>query len=143
MFDVDDSLYYSVGLFITSAMICIQKAMTYQRDSVKCTETYYGGCHCRGIRFSCLGPKHLVAWNCNCSICKMKKNWHFIIPEENFKLLSGDDLLVEYRFNTKVARHLFCKVCGVQTFYRPRSNPDGYAITLSCVDENLVCVVVF
>jgi hypothetical protein len=68
----------------------------------------------------------------------MKKNWHFIIPEANFKLLTGAESLQEYRFNKKIAKHMFCKNCGVQAFYRPRSNVDGYAVTLACVDKDQV-----
>jgi hypothetical protein len=65
----------------------------------------------------------------------MKKNWHFIIPESAFHLDCGSDALKTYTFNTKVAKHMFCGECGVQCFYRPRSNPDGYAITLACIDD--------
>eukprot|EP01036_Dinobryon_divergens_P028943 gene28943-37967_t len=65
----------------------------------------------------------------------MKKNWHFIIPASSLKLISGENNLTEYKFNTRVARHMFCKTCGVQAYYHPRSNPDGVAITLACVDE--------
>lgn len=97
------------------------------------TKTYSGGCHCGRVSFDVVGPKHLVAWDCNCSICFMKKNWHFIVPFANFRLKSGADVLTEYRFNTMVARHVFCSKCGVQAYYRPRSNPDGVAITLACI----------
>lgn len=50
---------------------------------------YHGSCHCNAVQFSAVAPKHLVVWDCNCSICKMKKNWHFIIPASSLKLLSG------------------------------------------------------
>eukprot|EP01033_Poteriospumella_lacustris_P008949 gene8949-6426_t len=97
-------------------------------------KAYTGSCHCNSVRFNLLAPRHLVVWNCNCSICFMKKNWHFVIPAEQFSLLeSSKDYLTEYRFNTKTARHLFCKICGVQAYYVPRSNPDGVAVTLACI----------
>lgn len=38
----------------------------------------------------------------------------------------GSDNLTTYTFNTHAAKHTFCKTCGVQSFYTPRSNPDGY-----------------
>lgn len=63
---------------------------------------------------------------CSCSICLVKHNLHFVVPEEHFKLISGSKSLTTYTFNTHVAKHMFCKVCGVQSFYKPRSNPDGY-----------------
>ncbi|RYH15849.1 hypothetical protein EON65_31025 [archaeon] len=53
-------------------------------------------------------------------------------------LLLGSDFLTEYRFNTKVARHVFCKKCGVQAYYIPRSNPDGVAVTLACIKRKQV-----
>lgn len=56
----------------------------------------------------------------------MKQNHHFIVPKANFKLLQGMQHLSTYTFNSHQAKHTFCKVCGVQSFYTPRSNPDGY-----------------
>jgi hypothetical protein len=29
-------------------------------------------------------------------------------------------------------------VCGVQSYYTPRSNPDGVAVTVACIDESTV-----
>uniref|UniRef100_A0A0G4I9V9 CENP-V/GFA domain-containing protein n=1 Tax=Chromera velia CCMP2878 TaxID=1169474 RepID=A0A0G4I9V9_9ALVE len=68
----------------------------------------------------------------------MKGNDHFIVNESNFSLEKGEESLTEYRFNTKKARHLFCKICGVQSFYRPRSNPDGVGINPRCLDKGTV-----
>ena len=44
-------------------------------------------------------------------------------------ILQGEDSLTTYAFNTKQAKHLFCKVCGVQSFYQPRCTPGGYGET--------------
>ena len=60
---------------------------------------------------------------------------HLIVPESRFRLLQGQDALTEYAFNTGVARHLFCRVCGIKSFYRPRSNPDGWSVNARCLDE--------
>ena len=46
-----------------------------------------------------------------------------------------DDLGL-YTFNTGVARHYFCKICGVKPFYIPRSNPDCYSINFRNVDQS-------
>ncbi|HAE28044.1 MAG TPA: aldehyde-activating protein, partial [Hyphomonas adhaerens] len=70
-----------------------------------------------------------------CSICAMSGNIHIIVPSSRFRLLQGNDNLAEYTFNTGAARHLFCKTCGVKSFYIPRSNPDGVAVTWRCIDD--------
>jgi hypothetical protein len=93
-----------------------------------------GGCHCGAVRFEAEAPADPVAHECNCSICTMTGYLHLIVPASRFRLLRGADSLAEYRFNTGVARHLFCRHCGVKSFYVPRSNPDGYSVNLRCVD---------
>ena len=100
---------------------------------------YKGGCHCQAVEFEALGPKELVVWICNCSICQMKQNHHFIIPQKDFKLVKGKDFLTLYQFNQKIAKHYFCKICGISAFYYPRSNPDGVAITYNCVKNKELC----
>ena len=64
----------------------------------------------------------------SCSVCEMKQNHHFIVPNKNFTLLKGgqEGQLITYTFNTKKAKHMFCAACGVQSFYIPRSNQNGY-----------------
>ncbi len=76
-----------------------------------------GGCHCGAVRFKVKAPRHVVVWDCDCSICLMKKNAHFIVPSKNFCLVSGESDLQLYTFNTRQAKHYFCKICGVQSFY--------------------------
>ena len=49
--------------------------------------------------------------------------------------MAGRTRLTSYSFNTGVARHLFCSVCGVKSFYRPRSNPDGWSVNARCLDD--------
>jgi len=63
---------------------------------------------------------------------------HLIVPRTRFRLLQGSDFLVEYGFNTGVARHLFCRRCGVKSFYVPRSNPDGYSVNVRCLDRSMI-----
>jgi hypothetical protein len=59
---------------------------------------------------------------------------HIIVPESRFRLTCGADQITTYTFNTGVAKHTFCKVCGVKSFYRPRSNPDGWSVNARCLD---------
>jgi len=93
-----------------------------------------GGCHCGRIRFEVDAPARIDALECNCSICHMTGFLHLIVPAARFRLLQGAEDLSEYTFNTGVAKHRFCRVCGVKGFYVPRSNPDGIDINVRCLD---------
>jgi len=96
--------------------------------------THAGGCHCGAVRFEVDAPARLEVYECNCSLCGMLGFRHLIIPRSRFRLLSGEGTLSEYRFNTGVARHLFCRQCGIKSFYVPRSNPEGISVNLRCLD---------
>ncbi len=95
---------------------------------------YAGHCHCGAVRFEVEAPARLACHECNCSICQMTGFIHLIVPSSSFHLIQGKEALTTYTFNTGVAQHYFCRVCGVKPFYIPRSNPDGYDINLRCLD---------
>ncbi|XP_006101464.2 centromere protein V [Myotis lucifugus] len=97
-----------------------------------------GGCHCGAVRFEVWASADLHIFDCNCSVCKKKQNRHFIVPASRFKLLKGAESITTYTFNTHKAQHTFCKRCGVQSFYTPRSNPGGFGIAPHCLDEGTV-----
>ena len=99
---------------------------------------HQGGCHCGIVRFEVRAPKRVTVLRCNCSICSMTGFLHLIAPGADFKLISGAESLGTYTFNTGVAKHLFCKRCGIKSFYVPRSNPDGYSVNLCCLDPGTV-----
>jgi hypothetical protein len=94
-----------------------------------------GGCHCGQIRFEVTAPAQLRVSDCNCSICAKSGYLHLIVPRSRFKLLSGDGSLTNYQFNTCTAQHLFCSVCGIKSFYVPRSHPNGYSVNARCLDD--------
>jgi len=94
-----------------------------------------GGCHCGAVRFEASLPDAVEAQACNCSMCEKVGFIHLIVPESRFRLTSGEGALTSYRFNTGVAEHLFCTTCGVKSFYRPRSNPDGWSVNARCLDN--------
>ena len=98
---------------------------------------YQGGCHCGAVRFRALVDRH-EAILCNCSICTKKGFLHLILPKERFSLLRGEGALATYTFNTRVARHMFCRICGVHPFYTPRSHPDGVDVNVRCLDGDVV-----
>jgi hypothetical protein len=100
--------------------------------------THHGGCHCGAVRFEVEAPADLELAECNCSICAMSGYLHLIVPAERFRLLSGGDLLTEYRFNTGVAKHLFCSHCGIESFYVPRSHPEGFSVNARCLNEGTI-----
>ena len=103
--------------------------------------THRGGCHCGRVRFEVDAPAALLVQDCNCSLCRMSGFWHLIVPASRFRLLSGHDDLVEYTFNTGVAKHRFCGACGIKSFYIPRSNPDGVDVNARCLDEGTVASI--
>jgi hypothetical protein len=92
-----------------------------------------GGCHCGAVTFECDAPAQLEVLECNCSICAMTGFLHLIVPQSRFRLLGGTEALLEYRFNTGAARHLFCRHCGIKSFYVPRSHPDGISVNARCL----------
>jgi hypothetical protein len=100
--------------------------------------THRGGCHCGDVAFEVEAPARLTVQDCNCSMCSMTGYLHLIVPANRFHLLRGDDRLTAYTFNTGVARHLFCRRCGIKSFYVPRSNPDGYSINARCLDRSTI-----
>ena len=94
-----------------------------------------GGCHCGAVRFEVALPDVVEATTCNCSMCQKIGFIHVIVSESRFRLLQGAEAITTYTFNTGVAKHTFCKVCGVKSFYRPRSNPDGWSVNALCLDD--------
>jgi len=93
-----------------------------------------GGCHCGRVRFEVDAPAEIEVHECNCSICGKTGYLHLVVPKSRFRLLRGQDQLTRYTFNTGVARHLFCSVCGIKSFYVPRSHPNGYSVNARCLD---------
>jgi hypothetical protein len=97
-----------------------------------------GGCHCGRVRFEVEAPAELEAQLCNCSICSMTAYLHLIVPRGRFRLLSGEEALDTYTFNTGVAKHHFCRHCGIKSFYVPRSNPDGISVNVRCLEPDTI-----
>lgn len=94
-----------------------------------------GGCHCRAVRYEAEVPGAVEILDCNCSICRMTGFRHLIVPHEQFRLLSGEGELTSYRFGTGAAEHLFCRRCGIKSFYQPRSHPQAWSLNLNALDD--------
>ncbi len=100
--------------------------------------THRGGCHCGRVRFEVRAPADITVSDCDCSACRMSGYQHLIVAKPEFRLLTDADELTNYQFGTRTARHLFCRHCGVKSFYVPRSHPDGFSVNARCLDEGTV-----
>jgi hypothetical protein len=96
-------------------------------------KTFNGGCHCGRVRYRVTAALSRVS-ECNCSICAKKGFLHLIVPKEEFELLSGSADLTNYRFNTGIAQHYFCRHCGIHSYYVPRSDPDKIDVNVRCLE---------
>ena len=76
---------------------------------------YTGGCHCGAVRYE-VEADLSTAMECNCSHCAMKGFILTFVPAADFTLLTPEAKLTEYQFNKKHIHHLFCPICGVQSF---------------------------
>jgi hypothetical protein len=97
-----------------------------------------GGCHCGRVRFEVEAPAQIEVLECNCSVCRKTGYLHLIVPKSRFRLLTGEGDLGEYRFGTGVAQHLFCRHCGIKSFYVPRSHPDQVSVHARCLEAGSV-----
>ncbi len=95
---------------------------------------YSGSCHCGAIRFQVEAPESIKCGDCNCSICSKSGYLHLIVPRSMFNLERGETDIATYTWGTGVAKHTFCRICGIKPFYIPRSNPDGYDVNVRCLD---------
>ena len=92
-------------------------------------------CHCGAVELEINLPDGIVdARRCNCSICRRKGAIVGSIPLSGLKIVSGEDKLMLYQFDSKEAEHYFCSICGIYTHHRRRSNPDQYGINLGCLE---------
>lgn len=94
-----------------------------------------GGCHCGRVRFEVSCDPEIAADECNCSICRKSGFLHLLVAKSDFRLLQGQDSLQNYRFNSGIAQHYFCRECGIKSFYVPRSHPDGISVNVHCLDR--------
>ena len=99
------------------------------------SKRYQGGCHCGRVRYAVTTNLQPVI-SCNCSICSKKGHLLTFVPADQFELISGEDQLTDYQFNRNIIHHLFCKVCGVQSFTRGKGR-DGQpmvSISVRCLE---------
>lgn len=99
-------------------------------------KTYQGSCHCGAVRFEADLDLAQGSFRCNCSICRRNRFWAAVAKEDGVRLVSGEELLTEYRFNSKKNQHFFCKVCGVRPFGVGNETPIGkmYGVNIGCLE---------
>ena len=97
---------------------------------------YQGSCHCGAIRFSFEGEEITKGLRCNCSICSRKGAMMSPepIPEAELKIEADENALGLYQFDSKIAKHYFCKYCGIYPFHETIRAPGHYRVNLGCVD---------
>ena len=96
-------------------------------------KTYAGRCHCGVVRYEVETDLARVIV-CNCSHCEKKGLLLNFVDKDKFKLLSGKENLTEYRFNKKTIRHLFCRICGTESFAEGVTFPKA-AVNVRCLDN--------
>lgn len=93
-----------------------------------------GSCHCGAVRFRVAAEIHETT-SCDCSLCRRKNAVMAQVRHDELELLAGEDQLALYQWNKRIARHHFCKVCGVYVFHRKRSAPDCYGVNVFCLED--------
>ena len=96
--------------------------------------TIDGSCHCGAVQFTVELPRGLSsARRCTCSICRMRGAIAVSARLDGLRITRGAESLATYRFNTGVAEHHFCSICGIYTHHRRRSNPDELGVNVACL----------
>jgi hypothetical protein len=94
-----------------------------------------GSCHCGTVRFRVQLSNGLhSARRCTCSYCRMRGAVAVTAPRDGITILTGEDALSLYQFNTRSAQHYFCSKCGIYTHHQRRSNPDQYGVNVACLE---------
>lgn len=97
---------------------------------------YTGSCHCQKVRIE-IETDIKNAMSCNCSICSRRGHLMHFIPENQLKIISGNDALTDYQWGKKHIHFLFCSTCGTAP-YGHGDTPQGpmVAVNIRCL-ENL------
>ena len=90
-------------------------------------------CHCGVVEVEVITDLKIIK-QCNCSICKRKNAKMAMVPKDSIKIIKGKEYLTSYKFNTMIAEHFFCRICGIYTHHNRRSDPNGAAVNIGCID---------
>lgn len=95
-----------------------------------------GHCHCGAVQFSI--PQNTDfsgASRCDCSFCSRRWAPNASVALNDLKVEKGQKALTLYAWNTKTAKHYFCKHCGIYTFHQRRSDSRFYGVNVGCFDH--------
>jgi hypothetical protein len=97
-----------------------------------------GSCLCGGVRFEITGP-FLRAGFCHCSRCRKHSGAQAGVQgrvrAEDFRLLSGDDLIRVYETRGHAAK-AFCTVCGSSLFGGDWPGGAEISVRLGSLDDD-------
>jgi hypothetical protein len=97
-------------------------------------DALHGSCHCGAVKFE-VRTAVVPATRCNCSLCRRKGALMSpMVAADELKILCGEDTLTLYQFNTRVAKHYFCKHCGIYPFHQTRKDPLLWRVNIGCLD---------
>ena len=77
---------------------------------------YHGSCHCGKVKIRARFDLSNGTGKCNCTFCRKTRAWSVSIKPEAFTLVSGENDLSDYLFNTHAVHNLFCNHCGLRVF---------------------------
>ena len=97
-------------------------------------QSYTANCHCGAIQFSFEAEPFTKSVRCNCSFCAKRGTMVSLVPGEKFQLRAADGAHGIYQFGKKLAKHYFCKHCGISTFSEAPRWPGQYIVNLGCVE---------
>lgn len=97
------------------------------------TTTYNGSCHCGAVKFR-IDAVFTEATTCDCSLCVKRNAVMVKVPERALTILAGEEMLTLYQWNMRIARHYFCRHCGIYVFHRKRSAPDHFGVNVFCLE---------
>ncbi len=97
---------------------------------------YDGSCHCGAIRFSYEGEEITGGLRCTCSICSRKAAMMSpeAIPLDALKVEANDEDIGLYQFGSRVAKHYFCRRCGIYTHNEMARKPGHCRVNLGCIE---------
>lgn len=92
-------------------------------------------CHCRSVQFKLrLTDEFNTIRRCSCSYCRMRGAIAVSAQLSDIEFVKGEENLTLYQFNTRTAKHYFCKTCGVYTHHQRRSNPSQFGVNVACIE---------